>query len=85
MVMTQFKTNVHSSEDVYPYLLAVGSDTLLILDHKQELVEWIIKGTTKEAWVCSSPDEDTFLENLSLLKACILSGRNPFDVYEFLT
>lgn len=83
MVLTTTKSVFDSSNDTYPYLLAVSTNSLLIVNEKREFVEWVIKGVDKDAYLLSAPDEDTFLESLSLLKECIQSGQDPFDVYDF--
>lgn len=84
MVLTTTKEVSYSSDGIYQYYLAVSTDSLVILNDKEEFVEWVVKGDDRDAYVLSAPDEDTFLESLSLLKECIQSGNNPFDVYEFL-
>jgi hypothetical protein len=83
MVKTTTKPVIQMVNDIYPFYLAVSSDCLLVVNDKHELVEWVVKGKDTDAYLCSSPDEETFLENLLALKECILSGKDPFEEFDF--
>jgi len=83
MVQTYTKPVTDVFENEYIYRIAVGTDALLVLDNKNEVVKWVIEGTATEAVVLAPPDEDNFLDTLMLLKECIESGLNPFNVFDF--
>lgn len=69
----------------YPYYMALSTDSLFVVDNKYDFVECIIQGKDVVANVLAATDEEMFLETLQLLKDCIKSGRNPYEVYQFET
>lgn len=78
------KPIVHTkpNESVYKFYIGVSSDQLLILQKKQDeyvCVEYILQGMDNNGTVLSAPNEDIFLEAISVIKKVILSGKNPFD------
>jgi hypothetical protein len=72
-----FKQN---DESAYEFYIAVSSDQLVILEKKRsdyQLVEWIVSGADNNSTVFSAPNEDVFLDAISVIKEAILSGTNP--------
>jgi hypothetical protein len=72
----------------YPYLLAVSSDKLIILEKIENddymLVEAIVDGKDNDGTLFSCPDEDSFLDAIIVIKDMLLSGLNPLkhlDIY----
>lgn len=66
-----------ATEQEYDYYLAVSSDSLMVFSRNIELIEVIINGSDKSALLLGAPDEDCFLEAITVIKSTILSGKNP--------
>ena len=68
-------------DERYKYFLAVSSDKLLVLQKKGETdyeqVEEIVEGIDCQGTLFSCPDEDVFLDAITVIKGILLSGRNP--------
>ena len=61
----------------YEFLLAISSDCLVVLDTKQEFVEWIVAGNDVNGVVAEADNEDEFLDAIIVIKDMIKSGINP--------
>jgi hypothetical protein len=69
----------------YKYLLGITSDGLYILNLELTLMlEIIVDGNSKDCTVCSTPDEDSFLDAILFIKNILKDGGNPLnfiDIY----
>ena len=73
------------SDSMYKYLLGITSDGLYILNmDKTLMLEVIVDGSSKDCTVCSSPDEDTFLDAITIIKKVLKDGYNPLEVIKFV-
>jgi hypothetical protein len=61
----------------YHMVLAVSSDSLVIMTRKKELVEIVILGNDPIAYLCEASTEDDFLDSLMTIKNMLLVGINP--------
>jgi len=70
-------TSMHTSDK---YVLAVSTDSLLIMSQKvDKIVEMIVDGKDDDAYLCSTDDLDCFLDAINIIKADIASGLNPIE------
>lgn len=63
----------------YPLLLAVSSDSLLVIDRKDSLVESIVSGIDNQGVKLQAEDEDQFLDAIGAIKFCFLHNINPLE------
>jgi hypothetical protein len=83
-IITDIKEKmIEFSNEGYEYLLAVSTDTLLVISKdQQERIDTIIEGIDINGYVLSCPDEDSFLDAISIIKEDIISGNNPLELLE---
>lgn len=83
-IITDIKEKmVEFSNEGYEYLLAVSTDTLLVISKdQQERIETIIEGVDKNGYVVLCDNEDSFLDAIIILKEDIISGNNPLEHLE---
>jgi hypothetical protein len=73
-----------STDNMYNFLLGITSDGLYILNlDKTLLLEVIVNGNSNDCMVCSTPDEDTFLDAILFIKKVLKDGYNPLEVIKF--
>jgi hypothetical protein len=68
-------------EQDYDYMLAISTDSLVVIDKDLNRLQEIIKGKDLDAIVCGCPDEDSFLDSLLVIKNCIKEGNNPIEFF----
>lgn len=65
------------STEEYCFMLAVASDTLIVLDRSMKPVEIILKGSDVNVIIFSFSCQDDFLDTFNICKNSIASGINP--------
>jgi hypothetical protein len=71
------------SNEGYEYLLAVSTDTLIVISKdQQEFIDTIIEGTDRNGYVVLCDNEDSFLDAISIIKEDIISGNNPLEILD---
>jgi len=73
-----------TEQDHYPYLLGISSDTLVVINSNEELVETLILGKDNEGLLCCLQDEDSFLEAISEISKVIKRGLNPLEYFNLV-
>jgi hypothetical protein len=82
-IQTMFDSPL-TSMDEYEYLLGICSDGLYVLNlEKTEIVDVIVSGNSKDCTLCSAPDENTFLEVITVIKEVLSNGLNPLTIIQF--
>jgi hypothetical protein len=77
------KLEIDNSND-YELFLAICSDGLYIFNSdKTKIIETIVFGNCDYAFLCSTPDEDSFLDAITIIKKILLNGNNPLKVLNF--
>ena len=79
MTKTSIKTFIESGNSYYQYRLAVSSDTIAVLSNYNTLIEFIRHNIDNDAWVCVFPDEDAFLDCISVLCKLVDANLNIWD------
>lgn len=77
-------TFTQADDTAYKYFLAVSSDKLLVLQRMDsyddyELVEYIVEGKDNKGTLLSCPDEDSFLDSITVIKDLLLLELNPLE------
>ena len=76
-ILTLSELNDVRQESDYEFLLGVSTDTLIVLNKDEKILERIIIGQDHMCFVCSCENEDNFLYCLHEIKKLILFGKNP--------
>jgi hypothetical protein len=83
-IQTMFDSPL-TNMDEYEYLLGICSDGLYVLNlERTEIVDVIVSGNSKDCTLCSAPDEDNFLEAITIIKQVLSDGLNPLEVIRFI-
>ena len=85
IVKLQTVTNISSENtDSFEDLIGVCSDGLYIINKERtEIVDTIVKGISKDCTLFSAPNEDIFLDTISIIRNVLLEGYDPFKVIIF--
>jgi hypothetical protein len=75
--ITVAKYSVNVANEHYEYLLAVSTNTLCVLSKDKKIVQTIVDGDDRCAYMFVAVDENVFLDALSAIKKCLLKGHNP--------
>ena len=83
-IITDIKeTMIDFSNEGYEYLLAVSTDTLVVISKdQQERIDTIVEGIDKNGYVLLCDNEDSFLDAISIFKEDIISGNNPLKLLD---
>ena len=72
------------SYEEYDFMLAVASDTLMVLDRAMKPTEIIVKGKDVNVIILSFSSQDDFLDTFTICKNCIAEGVNPVRKMQLL-
>ena len=80
-VLSRVKEEVAETEleNCYEYLLAVSTDTLVVINSKIEIEKVIIQGNDNDAYLCGCRDINHFLDALASLEELINNRINPIN------
>jgi hypothetical protein len=82
-IQTMFDSPL-TNMDEYEYLLGICSDGLYVLNlERTEIIDVVVAGNSKDCTLCSAPDENTFLEAITVIKQVLSDGLNPLEVIQF--
>ena len=69
-----------SNTEHFKYRLGVSTDTLIVVDAKNTLLQTLVPGIGNEGYICMFQTEDDFYDAMRDIKQRLLAGESGVDI-----